>query len=105
VNLGNPGEFTVHELAEMVRELVGADVDITYRPLPQDDPRMRRPVIDLAAQMLDFAPKVALRDGLVRTIAYFARRAAVGARRTPSTSLVRSRPVAAVAAYANGDAR
>ncbi len=105
VNLGNPGEFTVLELAEMVRELVGADVEIAYHPLPQDDPRMRRPVIDLASQMLGFAPKVPLRDGLVRTIAYFARRAAVGERRTSSTSLIRSRPVAAAAAHANGDAR
>ena len=72
VNLGNPEEFTVRELAEIVLELTGKALPVVHRPLPLDDPRMRRPVIDLAREVLGFAPRVTLRDGLARTIAYFA---------------------------------
>jgi UDP-glucuronate decarboxylase len=72
VNLGNPVEFSVLELAHLVRELSGRRVPIVHRPLPVDDPKMRKPVIDLAARVLGFAPKVPLREGLQRTIAWFA---------------------------------
>jgi len=71
VNLGNPAEFTVREVAEMVLELTGADVPIEMRPLPQDDPTRRRPDIGTAQTELGWGPTVALRDGLQRTVDYF----------------------------------
>ena len=71
INLGNPGEFTMLELAEMVRELTGSRSELVFRPLPSDDPRQRRPVIDQARDQLGWAPKTPLREGLQRTIAYF----------------------------------
>lgn len=71
VNLGNPGEFTMVELAELVLELTGSRSRLVYRPLPQDDPRQRRPDIATANELLDWSPKVRLRDGLIRTIAHF----------------------------------
>ncbi len=71
INLGNPEEYTVLQIAELVRELTGADVEIVFEPLPVDDPKMRRPVIDLARDVLGFAPRTPVRDGLRRTIAWF----------------------------------
>ncbi|MGB7631104.1 MAG: UDP-glucuronic acid decarboxylase family protein, partial [Candidatus Deferrimicrobium sp.] len=71
VNLGNPGEFTILELATMVKELTGSKSEIVLRPLPQDDPVRRRPDITLAKEKLGWEPTVPLREGLVRTIAYF----------------------------------
>jgi UDP-glucuronate decarboxylase len=71
VNLGNPVEFTMLELAELVTELVGNAAGIVRMPLPTDDPKQRRPVIDKARGVLGFAPKVELREGLERTIADF----------------------------------
>jgi len=71
VNLGNPGEFAVKELAMMVRELTGATADLVFRPLPQDDPRQRRPDIRRAGELLGWEPKIALREGLMSTIAHF----------------------------------
>ncbi len=71
INLGNPGEFTMLELAAMVRELTGSRSELVFRPLPSDDPRQRRPVIDGARDQLGWTPKTALREGLERTIAYF----------------------------------
>ncbi|MGI4730868.1 MAG: UDP-glucuronic acid decarboxylase family protein [Janthinobacterium lividum] len=71
INLGNPGEFTMRELAEIVRELVGSSVAIVHRPLPQDDPRQRKPDIAKAQAELGWTPTVPLREGLGRTIAYF----------------------------------
>ncbi len=73
VNLGNPGEFTMLELAERVLHLVGSRSKIVYRPLPQDDPRQRKPDIGLARERLGWEPKVALEDGLRETVAYFRR--------------------------------
>jgi len=61
----------VRDLADLVIELTGKDLGIVRRPLPEDDPKMRRPVIDVARRELGFEPKVALREGLVRTIAHF----------------------------------
>jgi UDP-glucuronate decarboxylase len=72
VNLGNPGEFTMLELAQKVRARTGARVGLVSRPLPQDDPRQRRPDISRAAALLGWAPQVALDAGLDRTIPWFA---------------------------------
>jgi UDP-glucuronate decarboxylase len=71
VNIGNPAEFTILELAETVLRLVGGQSKVIRMPLPQDDPRQRKPDIGLARQALDWAPHVQLEDGLVRTIRYF----------------------------------
>ena len=71
VNLGNSGEFTIKQLAEMVLEKTGSKSQLILRPLPQDDPKQRRPDISLAKAELGWQPTVALEDGLDRTIAYF----------------------------------
>ncbi len=71
VNLGNPIEFTMVELAEHILRLTGSRSKIVHRPLPPDDPRVRRPNIDLARSSLGWEPRVSLADGLVPTIAYF----------------------------------
>ncbi len=71
VNLGNPGEFTVKELAEKIICLTGSKSKIRYQPLPQDDPVRRKPVIELAERKLDWKPSVPLEEGLEKTIAYF----------------------------------
>jgi len=71
VNLGNPGEFTIRELAEMVVELTGSKSQIVYQPLPADDPTRRRPDISLAKGKLGWEPSIPLREGLVHTISYF----------------------------------
>ncbi|MEL7231864.1 MAG: UDP-glucuronic acid decarboxylase family protein, partial [Pseudomonadota bacterium] len=71
INLGNPGEFTIRELAEHVIDLTGAKSSLVHKPLPEDDPRKRRPDITRAKEQLSWEPTIALRDGLVKTIAYF----------------------------------
>ena len=71
VNLGNPGEFTMIELAEAIRDLAGSRSPLVHKPLPQDDPRQRQPDIRLAKQHLGWEPRVPLREGLQPTIAYF----------------------------------
>lgn len=71
INLGNPGEFTMLELAELVIKLTGSKSELKFLPLPQDDPKQRRPVIDKAAALLDWRPTTPLAEGLGRTIAYF----------------------------------
>lgn len=71
VNIGNPGEFTVTELAQIVLEVTDSTSEIVYEPLPVDDPTQRKPDITLARTHLHWEPQVALRDGLLRTAAYF----------------------------------
>ncbi len=71
VNIGNPHEFTMKQLAEMVIELTGSRSKLAFKPLPADDPRQRQPDITLARTRLAWEPKVPLREGLARTIAYF----------------------------------
>jgi len=71
MNLGNPGEFTMIQLAELVLKKVGGKSKITHLPLPSDDPKQRRPDITLAKDTLGWEPKVPLEDGIERTIAYF----------------------------------
>ncbi|MBK3776632.1 NAD-dependent epimerase/dehydratase family protein [Azospirillum brasilense] len=74
VNVGNPGEFTMLELAEQVIALTGSRSMVDHRPLPQDDPKQRRPDITKAKALLGWEPTVSLRDGLERTIGYFRQR-------------------------------
>ena len=71
INLGNPGEFTIRQLAEMTIEMTGSKSKLTFVDLPQDDPRQRRPDITLAQKHLGWEPKVPLKEGLQRTIDYF----------------------------------
>ena len=79
MNLGNPGEFTMLELAELILKKVGGPSRITHRPLPSDDPRQRKPDITLAQKHLGWEPKVPLEEGIERTIGYF--RSLLGAER------------------------
>ena len=74
VNIGNPEEWTVGRMAESIRELSGADVPITYRELPVDDPKIRQPDITLAREKLGWLPQTSIADGLARTLADFRRR-------------------------------
>lgn len=71
VNLGNPGEFTIRELAERVIELTGSSSELIFKPLPQDDPKQRQPNIELARAELGWEPTIKLDDGLRKTITYF----------------------------------
>jgi UDP-glucuronate decarboxylase len=71
INLGNPGEFTMRQLAETILDLTGSASPIVHEPLPMDDPRQRQPDITLARDKLGWEPTIALKSGLVRTIAYF----------------------------------
>lgn len=71
VNIGNPSEFTMLQLAELVVKKVGGNSKITFHPLPSDDPKQRCPDITLAKKLLDWEPKVPLEEGIERTIAYF----------------------------------
>jgi dTDP-glucose 4,6-dehydratase len=77
VNIGNPDEFTIAELANLVIELTGSKSPIEYRPLPVDDPTQRQPDISLARDVLGWEPRIALREGLSRTIEWFRSRIAL----------------------------
>ncbi len=70
-NVGNPDEYTVRQLAEVVLELSGSRSRVEYRPLPEDDPKVRRPDITRARRILDWEPRVGLREGVARTVEYF----------------------------------
>lgn len=72
-NLGNPGEFTILQLAEKIIRFTGSSSTLVYEPLPSDDPLQRKPVIDLAKEHLDWEPHIALDEGLKKTIEYFKR--------------------------------
>jgi UDP-glucuronate decarboxylase len=71
VNIGNPAEFTMLELAQQVIALTQSKSKLVFMPLPQDDPKQRQPNIDLAKNQLAWQPKIALKDGLLNTIEYF----------------------------------
>ena len=79
MNIGNPNEYTVRQLAELVVELTGSAVPISYHPLPVDDPKVRQPDIGKARAILGWEPRIQVRDGIARTIAYF--RALLGTER------------------------
>lgn len=74
VNIGNPGEFTMNELAQEVGKAIGKDIKITHLPLPQDDPKQRKPNIERAQKLLNWSPTIPLAEGLKKTVAYFAER-------------------------------
>ena len=74
VNTGNPDEFTISELAQLVREKINKDLKIIYKPLPSDDPTQRKPDISLAKTKLGWEPKIKLNEGLDKTIEYFAKK-------------------------------
>jgi UDP-glucuronate decarboxylase len=74
VNIGNPGEFTMNELAQEVALAVGKDIKITHLPLPKDDPKQRQPNIERAQKLLGWSPTIPLAEGLKKTVAYFAER-------------------------------
>jgi UDP-glucuronate decarboxylase len=71
INLGNPSEFTILELATKIIDLTGSPSRVVHQPLPQDDPRQRQPDIAQAKQVLGWTPRTSLEDGLTRTIEYF----------------------------------
>jgi len=71
INIGNPTEFTILELASQVIELIGSRSRIVHRPLPQDDPRQRRPDISKADELLGWSPRTPLNEGLKHTVSYF----------------------------------
>jgi UDP-glucuronate decarboxylase len=71
INLGNPNEFTIRELAEAILDLTGSKSKLVQKPLPQDDPRQRQPDISLAREKLNWKPRTQLREGLEKTISYF----------------------------------
>jgi nucleoside-diphosphate-sugar epimerase len=72
-NIGNPKEYTIHELAEVILELTGSHSMIETRPLPTDDPKVRQPDITLARTVLGWEPTTTLREGLTKTVGYFRR--------------------------------
>jgi UDP-glucuronate decarboxylase len=71
INIGNPQEHSMLQLAQMVIDLTGSRSRVAHRPLPQDDPRQRRPDISKANELLSWSPKTPVREGLIKTIAYF----------------------------------
>jgi len=74
VNIGNPEEYSVLELAQLVKEITGTSADIVFKPLPEDDPKVRRPDISTARRVLGWEPRVPVQEGLKKTIAYFKER-------------------------------
>jgi UDP-glucuronate decarboxylase len=90
-NLGNPAEFQVRHLAEMVIEMTGSRSKIVFTPLPQDDPLQRRPDITMAREQLGWQPRVQLREGLEKTIAYFEKKLGTGCRTVDAAAGLGSR--------------
>ena len=76
VNIGNPNEITILEFAQRIKSLTASDVPIVFEPLPQDDPKQRRPDISKAQRLLQWQPEITLQDGLERTLHYFRDRVA-----------------------------
>ena len=71
VNIGNPNEFSIKELANLVRALINPNIEFEYKELPKDDPKQRKPSIQLAKELLNWEPKIELKDGLIKTIHWF----------------------------------
>ncbi len=71
INIGNPTEYTIKQLAFLIKDLINPDLKIVYEDLPQDDPKQRRPSIKLAKEILNWEPEIALKDGLIKTIEWF----------------------------------
>ncbi|OWV85470.1 NAD-dependent dehydratase [Rhizobium sp. N122] len=102
VNLGNPGEFTINELAQMIRAMVPTPTEIVYEPLPTDDPQRRRPDIARAIELLDWRPTVPLAEGLSYTVEWFTNSLPTRPRRQATTSGRLLRPDSSQAAPAQG---
>ena len=83
VNLGNPDEYTILDLAQAVQTMVNPDTDLVYKPLPQDDPQRRKPDITKAKTLLNWSPTVPLQDGLTRTIEDFRQRMTLASKQPP----------------------
>ena len=81
VNIGNPNEMSLLEMAELVVELTGSSAEVVFEPLPEDDPQVRQPDITRARQLLGWEPEVGLREGLVETIEQYAKSIAAPAAR------------------------
>jgi nucleoside-diphosphate-sugar epimerase len=79
VNIGNPQEMTIEEIARTIIRLTGSRSKLVYRPLPEDDPKVRQPDITRARTLLGWEPKVGLEEGLTKTIEYFRTKIAAGA--------------------------
>ena len=71
MNIGNPKEFSIKELAFLVRDLINPNLEFEYKDLPQDDPKQRKPSIVLAKEVLNWEPKIELKEGLIKTIKWF----------------------------------
>ena len=71
INIGNPNEFTIKELAQLVKTLVNPNSEFVFKELPLDDPKQRKPSIEIAKEVLNWEPKVELKEGLTRTINWF----------------------------------
>ena len=71
INIGNPKEFSIQELAYLVRDLINPNLEFEYKDLPQDDPKQRKPSIALAKKVLHWEPKIVLKEGLIKTIKWF----------------------------------
>ena len=71
INIGNPNEFSIKELAILIRELINPNLEFDYKELPQDDPKQRKPSIKLANELLNWKPKIELKEGLIKTIDWF----------------------------------
>jgi UDP-glucuronate decarboxylase len=84
INIGNPREFTIRELAEQVIDLIGSKSKLVFMPLPQDDPKQRKPNIEKAREILGWEPKIQLREGLMKTAMYFENELGLGTRNTIS---------------------
>jgi UDP-glucuronate decarboxylase len=98
VNLGNPSEFTVRQLAELLIDLTGSPSQLVFCPLPADDPRQRQPDISLAATALSWRPGTSLRDGLMHTITYFEALLTAG----PAHAIQRLKPLPAAGLHSSG---
>jgi nucleoside-diphosphate-sugar epimerase len=71
INLGNPNEKTILELAEIIQKITGSSSNVLFEPLPEDDPKIRKPDISKAKRLLDWEPRVGIEEGLTKTIQYF----------------------------------
>ena len=71
INIGNPNEFSIKEIANLVRDLINPNLELVYKILPKDDPKQRRPSIQLAKELLNWEPKIELKEGLIKTILWF----------------------------------
>ena len=71
VNIGNPNEFSIRELADIVKELINPNLEFEFKAMPKDDPKQRKPSIELAKKILNWEPKIELKEGLMKTIEWF----------------------------------